>query len=258
VDALYAVQRLGDRCISFVTEIGGIVLLFLRTLGWLCRRPFRWRLIVRQMEFIGAGSFLIVFLTGSFTGLVLALQLLDAFSRFQAEGLAGATVSISMCRELGPGLTALIVTGRVGSAMATELGTMRVTEQIDALATMAVNPIQYLVVPRVLAGLVMIPILTMFFIVLSITGAEIVAVDISGVDPGLYSATIRSVLHDRDIVLGIVKSIVFGLTIPTVSCYKGYNATGGATGVGAATTDAVVSSFVAIFILDYIITAAYL
>ena len=235
-----------------------MIILLLRAMRALFSRPFRGHLFVRHMEFIGAGSFFIVFLTGTFTGLVLALQLLDGFSRFQAEGLTGATMSLALCREMGPVLTALIVTGRVGSSMATELGTMRVTEQIDALKTMAVNPVQYLITPRIIACITMVPILTMFFTVVALVSAEYIVVDVMNVDRGLYKGNIQQFLTNRDIVIGLVKSVVFGATIATVSCFKGYKARGGARGVGDATTQSVVFSFIAIFILDYVITAIML
>ena len=252
------VTRVGHRSLSTISEVGSMVILLVRAIGGLLSRPFRWHLYMQQMEFVGAGSFFIVFLTGTFTGLVLALQLLDGFSRFQAEGLTGATMSLALCREMAPVLTALIVTGRVGSSIATELGTMRVTEQVDALKTMAVNPIQYLITPRVIACTVMVPILTLFFTVVALMGSEYIVVDVMNVDRGLYKGNIHKFLKDSDIMIGLVKSVVFGMTIATVSCYKGYKAKGGARGVGEATTQSVVFSFIAIFILDYVITSIML
>lgn len=250
-----SIERIGQKLIGFVEEIGGMGLLLLQTIQWFFRRPVRLWLYLKQMEFVGAGSFFIVFLTGTFTGLVLSLQLLEGFGRFGAESLTGSTVAIALARELGPVLTGLIVTGRVASAIATELGTMRVTEQIDALYTMAVNPIQYLVVPRVLAGVIMVPILTIFFTVLGILSSYYVVVVVMGVDAGTYMRRVNQFLKGSDIIIGLVKSIVFGLTITVIACYKGFNASGGARGVGAATTEAVVSNFIAIFVLDYVLTA---
>lgn len=236
-------------------ELGGMALMLMNSLRWLFRRPFRWKLFLNQMEFVGAGSFFIVFLTGTFTGLVLALQLMDGFGRFDAESLTGSTIAIALAREIGPVLTGLIVTGRVASAIATELGTMRVTEQIDALYTMAVNPIQYLVTPRIVAGIVMIPILTVFFVTLGMMGSYVVCVEFMGVDPGIYMRRINTLMKPFDITQGIIKSVVFGICITTVACYKGFNASGGARGVGRATTQAVVYNFIAIFVLDYVLTA---
>jgi phospholipid/cholesterol/gamma-HCH transport system permease protein len=251
---LGGIERFGKALLSFVEELGGIVLLLGQTIRWLFRPPFRFGLFLRQMEFIGAGSFFIVSLTGTFTGLVLALQLIDGFGRFDAESLTGSTIAIALSREIGPVLTGLIVTGRVASAIATELGTMRVTEQIDALYTMAVNPIQYLVVPRVVAGLFMIPILTVLFVVLGMMGSYYVSVEMMGVDPGIYMRRINTLLKPHDITQGVVKSIVFSICITVVACYKGLNASGGAQGVGRATTQAVVYNFIAIFVLDYVLT----
>ncbi|HIA00340.1 MAG TPA: ABC transporter permease, partial [Myxococcales bacterium] len=172
-----------------------------------------------------------------------------------AEGAIANVVVLSITRELGPVLAGLMVAGRVGAAIAAELGTMRVTEQIDALYTMAVNPIQYLVVPRVLAGIIMVPILTIFFTVLGILSSYYVVVIVMGVDAGTYMRNLNQFLKSSDIMIGLVKSLVFGLTITVIACYKGMNASGGAKGVGAATTEAVVSNFIAIFVLDYVLTA---
>jgi len=249
-----AIERVGQGLITLITEVGGMSLLLLSSLRWLFRRPLRIGLWLQQMEFVGAGSFFIVFLTGTFTGLVLALQLVDGFGQFGAESLTGSTIAKALTLELGPVLTALIVTGRVASAMATELGTMRVTEQIDALQTLAVDPIQYLVLPRLVAGLTMIPILTMFFNVLAMVAAYYIAVHGLQVEPGSYMRGIRTYLTPRDITIGVTKSAIFGLTIPLVACYRGYTASGGARGVGRATTQAVVTNFVAIFVLDYCVT----
>ena len=248
-------ERFGAMLLATIEEIGELIFLLGRTLMWMFRRPVRGWLILHQMEFVGAGSFFIVFLTGSFTGLVLALQLSDGLSRFGAASLTGSTIAIALCREVGPVLTGLIVTGRVASAMATELGTMRVTEQIDALATMAVSPIQYLVVPRVIAGVTMIPILTLFFNVLGMAGSYYICVDVLNIDAGVYMKRVSQYLSPRDVTIGFVKSIVFGLTITLIACHKGFRASGGARGVGQATTQAVVTNIVAIFILDYVLTA---
>lgn len=248
------IQRIGQFFLDLLQEAGAMVIMLVQAIGWMLRPPFRLSLVIRQMEFVGAGSFFIVFLTGTFSGLVLALQLIEGFGRFNAQGLVGSTIAIALCRELGPVLTGLIVTGRVASAMATEIGTMRVTEQIDALYTMAVNPIQYLVVPRVLAGLAMVPLLTMFFNVLGLSAAYYVTVDVMGVDAGMFMNNIHKYLRPEDITAGVYKSVVFGVLITTVACFKGFNAEGGARGVGQATTEAVVFNFIAIFVLDYIIT----
>lgn len=251
---LRSIEDLGAGLIGLVRDLGSMVIMLFESVMWMFRPPFRLSLIFRQMEFVGAGSFFIVFLTGTFSGLVLALQLAEGFGRFSAETLVGSTIAIALCRELGPVLTGLIVTGRVASAMATELGTMRVTEQIDALYTMAVSPIQYLVVPRLIAGVTMLPILTMFFNALGLTAAYYISTQVLGIDAGAWMRYIRTYLEPEDVTIGVIKSIVFGLTITLVACYKGFNASGGAKGVGAATTQAVVFNFIAIFLIDYIVT----
>ncbi|MFT7621354.1 MAG: phospholipid/cholesterol/gamma-HCH transport system permease protein [Myxococcota bacterium] len=249
-----AIQRFGEGILGTIREVGAMTIMLVQAIGWIFRPPLRIGLTLRQMEFVGAGSFFIVFLTGTFAGLVLALQLVEGFGRFNAENLVGSTIAIALTRELGPVLTGLIVTGRVASAMATELGTMRVTEQIDALQTMAVNPIQYLVLPRILAGITMIPILTMFFNVLGMSAAYWISVEVLGIDAGAFMRNVRDILTPADIAIGVWKSVAFGVLITTVACYKGFNAKGGARGVGQATTGAVVFNFIAIFLLDYVIT----
>lgn len=201
------------------------------------------------------GSLFVVVLTGFFTGAVFAMQSASAFRLFDAESLVGATVAISLTRELAPALTGLMVTGRAGSAIATELGSMRVTEQIDALATMAVDPRQYLLVPRVLAGLLTAPILCMVFNVIGLFGSYLVAVQLQGISEAQFWSRIESWLDVADVVGGLIKAAVFGLMLTTIACYKGYNATGGAKGVGEATTEAVVLSSVLILVADYFLTA---
>jgi len=206
------------------------------------------------MDFVGFGSLFIVLLTGFFTGAVFAYQSAYAFRLFSAESLVGATVAIAITRELGPVLTGLMVTGRVASAMATELGTMRVTEQIDAMSTMAVNPVQYLIVPRVLATFMLMPALCVLFDFIGILGSFVVGVGLLGIDFGPFSARIEDLLQVQDILNGLVKAAVFGIVISFVGCFKGYYASGGAKGVGEATTAAVVISSISILILDYFLT----
>jgi phospholipid/cholesterol/gamma-HCH transport system permease protein len=207
------------------------------------------------MEEVGVRSIPVVLITAVSTGMVLALQSHTGFKRFNAESLVGTVVALSMTRELGPVLTALIVAGRAGAAMAAELGTMRVTEQIDALSTMAANPIKYLVVPRLLAGMLMLPILTIFSDAVGIAGGYFVAVQVLNVNPVIYLRRTTDFLEYDDIYGGLLKAFVFGMIIATVSCYKGFNTQGGAEGVGKATTGAVVLSSMLILISDYFLTA---
>ena len=194
-------------------------------------------------------------LTGLFTGAVFALQGAGAFRLFNAESLVGPTVGLSLARELSPVLTGLMVTGRAGSGIATELGTMRVTEQIDALYTMAVNPVQYLVVPRFIAGLIMVPILSVLFTMIGMVGCYFVGVVLLGIDQGVFIEKVRWFVDARDLINGLIKACVFGGILTMVGCYKGFYASGGARGVGLATTQSVVVSSVLILIADYFLTA---
>lgn len=251
-------ESLGTSVLEVFTEIGNTALLFFQTVAWAVRPPLRFGLTLQQAEFIGVGSLFIVLLTGLFTGLVFALQSSFAFAKFSAESLVGATVVISLCRELAPVLTGLMVTGRAGSAIATELGTMRVTEQIDALSTMAVSPVQYLVVPRVIAMTLVMPLLTMLFNAVGFVGAFIVGVFQAGINEGTFMGRIHQVVDFTDLAGGLMKSAVFGFAIALIACNKGMRASGGSRGVGVAATQTVVSGSVTILVLDYILTSALL
>ena len=222
---------------------------------WFVRPPVRWRLFFKQMEFVGVGSLFVVLLTGLFTGMVLALQTYHAFRMFSAESLVGATVALSMTRELGPVITALMVTGRAGSAIAAEIGTMRVTEQIDALAVMAINPVQYLVLPRLVAGVVMLPLLTAISDFVGVVGGYMVGVNLLGINAGLFMNKIYEYVELEDIYNGLTKAAVFGLILTLVGCYKGFYTRGGAEGVGRATTQSVVLASIMILMGDYVLTA---
>ena len=248
-------ELIGVKTTKFIEEIGNIFLLFLQAIKWSLRPPLGFRNILKQMEEVGVRSIPVVLITAVSTGMVLALQSHTGFKRFNAESLVGTVVALSMSRELGPVLTALIVAGRAGAAMAAELGTMRVTEQIDALSTMAANPIKYLVVPRFLAGMLMLPILTIFSDAVGIAGGYFVAVQVLDVNPVVYLRRTTDFLEFDDIYGGLLKAFVFGIIIATVSCYKGFNTQGGAEGVGKATTGAVVLSSMLILISDYFLTA---
>ncbi|RQD56908.1 MAG: ABC transporter permease [Desulfonatronovibrio sp. MSAO_Bac4] len=248
-------RHIGTVSISMLREMGQIMMLFLEALFWLFRPPFRIRLFVKQMEFIGVNSLFVVMLTSLFTGMVLALQTYYAFRMFSAETLVGATVALSMTRELGPVITGLMVTGRAGSAMCAEIGTMRVTEQVDALTVMAINPVQYLVLPRVLAGFIVMPLLTIVSDVMGILGGYIVGVKILGIHGGLFMNKIYEFVELGDVYNGLIKASVFGVILTLVGCYKGFYTGGGAEGVGRSTTQAVVMASVLILVSDYILTA---
>ena len=235
-------------------SFGEVLVLLAQVFRWGVRRPFRAAVFFEAMEFVGVGSILIIALVGTFTGMVVGLQGVEAMRRVNAESFVGSGVAISLCRELSPVLTALMVTGRAASAMATELGSMRITEQIDALDTMAVNPIQYLIVPRVFAGLVMVPIMAMLFTIVGMFGAYGVAVWYKDVDPGQFWANVQWYTDPADVVQGLIKAAVFGLTLALIGCHQGYHASGGAKGVGMATTRAVVVASVSILVMDYFLT----
>lgn len=251
-------MKRANRIVEGVTGLGNVLMFFGATIKQGLRPPYRVRLIFQQLEFVGVGSLFIILLTGVFTGAVFTLQSVSAFAKFSAQSLVGATVTLALTRELAPVLTSLMVTGRVGSAMATELGTMRVTEQIDAMEVMAIDPMSYLVVPRVFAGAVMVPVLTMIFDLVGVVGSYVIGVMYSGIDEGAFLSRIQRWLEPADIFQGLIKAFVYGTVITLVGCYKGFNAGGGARGVGQATTDAVVAGSISIFILNYFLTAAML
>lgn len=259
VDAAAAVvQRCGKMAIDAVVETGAMGMFFGQAMLAGLRPPYRIGLVLQQAEFVGFGSLFIILLTGLFTGAVFTLQTVDALERVGMESMVGSTVLMAVSRELGPVLTSLMVTGRVGSAMATELGTMRVSEQIDAMEVMAVDPMNYLVAPRLLAGAVMVPCLALIFDMVAALGAYLVAVVFMHIDEGAYTARIRWYLDPSDFTHGMLKAFVFGVVLTLIGCYKGYNAKGGAQGVGNATTQSVVLGCIATFVLDYVMTSILL
>jgi len=248
-------DRLGRAVMASVEEMGKILLLFISVLAWMLRPPLKLRNIFKQMEFVGVKSIFVVVLTGTFTGMVMALQGYHGFRMFSAESLVGSTVALGMTRELGPVLTSLMVTARAGSAMAAELGTMRVTEQIDALYVMAANPIKHLIVPRVIAGVLMVPVLTVVSDFVGIVGGYFVGVHILGINEGVFIRNITRLVDLNDLYNGLVKAACFGLILTVIGCYKGFNTRGGAEGVGRSTTEAVVLASITILISDYFLTA---
>jgi phospholipid/cholesterol/gamma-HCH transport system permease protein len=240
--------------LKLVELVGAHVLLLSQALFWLVRPPLRMATYVEAMEFIGVQSLLIVTMIGTFVGMVFALQLTSALRQFGTESFVGATLGLALTRELAPVFTSIVVAARAGAGMATELGSMRITEQIDALATMAVNPVQYLVTPRLVAGVIMVPLLAMLFNCVGMLGGYGVAVWLQGVDRGVFVENARWIVDSKDLLQGLVKATIFGLALTLVSCYQGFNASGGAKGVGIGTTRAVVGSFVTILVLDYFLT----
>lgn len=248
-------ESIGRSANKFVEAAGLMSMMLVHAVVLVFTPPMKLRNIFKQMEFVGVQSLFVVVLTGSFTGMVLALQGYNALKRFGAESLVGPTVALSMARELGPVLTGLMVTGRAGSAMATELGTMRVTEQIDALVTMAVNPVKHLVVPRILAGVLMFPLLTVVTDFVGVVGGYVIGVQLLGINPGVYIGRTIDFVQVSDIMTGLYKSLVFGLITTLVACFNGFYTTGGAEGVGRAATLSVVTASVMILVSDYIMSS---
>jgi len=249
------IERLGALIIDGILNLGYFVLFLVYALLNIFLPPYKPRLWIRQIRIIGSDSMMLIVLIGAFTGMVLGLQGYNTLNRFGAAGALGTLVALALVRELGPVLAALMIAARSGSAMAAELGSMQVTEQVDALTVMAINPVQYLVSPRMLAGLISFPLLTTIFDVVGIYGGYLVGVKLMGAPKGPYFSGISSNMDLHDIATGFWKSVVFGVIVMWVCCYKGYNAERMATGVSRATTEAVVLSSVLILAFDYVIGA---
>jgi len=250
-------DMVGIWVLRFLAESGRVMIFSGKIFSWTVRPPIDVRNLLKQIEEMGIKSIPVVLITGAFTGMVLALQSYTGFKRFNAEAFVGTVVALSMTRELGPVLSGLMVSGRVGSAMAAELGTMQVTEQIDALYTLATNPIKYLIVPRFLASVIVMPILTLFADVVGILGGYLVSVNLLGSNPTIYLRRTFDYLDLEDFYTGLLKSVVFGMIIAIIGCYQGFHTQGGAEGVGKATTKAVVMSSLLILIANYFITALF-
>jgi len=248
-------ELLGRVILRVLEQIGRFFQMLGRTIVWAVRPPFDLPGLLQQMVRVGWDSIPVVLLTTLFTGMVMALQTYNGFARFHAEGFVGSVVALSLTRELSPVLTALMVTGRVGSAMAAELGTMRVTEQMDALTSLATEPVQYLIVPRVLASVAMMPLLVLMGDAVGMYGGYLVAVRLLGANPVTYlDNTFKYLTVQDDIVSGLIKAAVFGLVFSLVACVRGYDTRGGAAGVGRATTSAVVSGSLSILFTDFFLT----
>jgi len=247
-------SRALEPVLYWLDNVGNIVTLTAKTVVWAFRPPYRVGQLLRAMEFVGVQSLFIVALTGTFSGMVVTLQTSYALRAFSAEGRVGGIVAISLMRELAPVFAAIMVTARAGSAMAAELGNMRVTEQIDAISTMGVSPIQYLLSPRLFASVVMVPMLCVLYTTVGMAGSYLVAVMWLGGDAGIFMQSVKDSATPKDLLMGIVKSCVFGFLLTSISCRHGFFAAGGARGVGLATTRAVVESSVAILVSNYLLT----
>lgn len=253
--AMDSVLAIGQCCTGFFASFGR-VWMFLGAVLWRAvTPPFRMKLLLQQIHSIGVQSVFVVGLVGIFTGAVLAVQGVYTLDQFGATAYTGSAVALSLIRELGPVLTALMVNGRAGSAMTAELGIMKITEQVDALRSMAIDPLRFLMVPRILAGIISVPLLTSLFIVLGIIGGYVVGVGNLGLSSGTFISQMEQSVRDVDVISGLVKSIFFGLVVAWVSCYQGWACGLGAVGVNKATTSAVVISSVTILVLDYFLSS---
>ncbi|WP_408870499.1 MlaE family ABC transporter permease [Elioraea sp.] len=248
---------IGRGLFAVLSAAGAVTLFALQAVSHIVRPPFYPRLLLRQMLEIGYFSLPVVALTAIFSGMVLALQSYTGFARFSAEGAVATVVVLSITRELGPVLAGLMVAGRIGAAIAAELGTMRVTDQIDALTTLSTNPMKYLVVPRVVAATLVLPMLVVVADILGVLGGFIVGVAKLEFNPGAYMARTWEFLEAQDVISGLVKAAVFGFVIALMGCYQGYHSKGGAQGVGSATTNAVVSASILILTFNYVITELF-
>ena len=249
------IEKLGARALAKLAEMGRMVNFLIYACFIVVSSPVHPRHILKQLSFIGARSSFVVVLTAGFTGMVLALQGYYTLTKFGSEGMLGVAVSLSLIRELGPVLSALMVTGRAGSAISAEIGIMRITEQIDALETMALEPFKYLVAPKLVASIIALPLLCAIFDVVGILGGYLIGVKLLGVNPGSYFGEMKQSVEWRDVYSGIVKSLSFGVIIAWVCSYQGYYTGHGAEGVSRATTTAVVTSSVLILIWDYFVTS---
>jgi len=246
---------LGAPFLNFIDITGQMSVLFFTTLRLIFKKPFRTRLLLKQIEFIGANSLSVIVLTGSFTGMVFAFQSYIGFHKFGADQLVGTVVALGMARELGPVLSSIMVAARAGSAITAEIGTMKVTEQVDALNALAVDPVHYLFVPRILAGFIVMPMLNAIAVFCGIVGGAVVGVKVLGINKTLYMQYMYTYIELDDFINGMIKSFVFGGLVTLVGCYKGYMTRGGAEGVGRATTESVVLACILILVFDYILTA---
>lgn len=244
-------EALGGLVTGVILALGRFGTFFLLAIATMFTPPFKFRAFVDRIDYIGFRSLLIILLTGAFTGMVLGLQLYLTLIRFGSEAFLGPAVALSLVRELGPVLAALMVTGRAGSALTAELGIMRITEQIDALTVMSLNPLRYLVVPSILASVISFPLMTALFDVVGIFGGFLVGVELFGLSQGTYFGEMQTFVEMTDIMTGFWKSLAFGIVVSWVATYKGFHVGHGAEGVARATTQAVVLASVLILVVDY-------
>ncbi len=248
----------GKQVLRGIRRMGAMALFLHATVATVVRPPYRVRRIVKQVHFIGVKSLFVIGLTAVFTGMVLGLQGYYTLRKFGSEGLLGSAVALSLIRELGPVLSALMVTGRAGSALTAEIGIMRIGEQIDSLESMGIDPVKFVVGPRLLGAILSVPLLTAVFDVVGILGGYLVGVKLLGVNAGVFFGQMEASVAWKDVSNGIVKSVVFGLIVAWVCTFKGYFTERGAEGVSRSTTSAVVLSSVLILVGDYVLTSVLL
>ncbi len=252
---LYPVERLGHQMMEIMPALGRISIYMYESFLWFLRPPLRLNLFIQQIVFIGNKSLFIIFLTSSFSGMVFAFQIYTGFTAFSVDSFVGPIVAIAVCKELAPVLSGLVVAGRCGAAMAAEIGTMKVTEQVDALEVMGVNSIQYLAVPKIFATIIAMPMLTAIFMLIANTGSYIVGTKVLGIDSVAYFAKISDFMNLTMVVEGLIKAAVFGYLISVIGTYQGFAVKGGAEGVGKGTNLAVVWGMIVVLVVDFFLTA---
>lgn len=256
------IEKIGSVAVRQILKMGSMGIFLGKAISCCASPPVKISLVLKQIQFIGYQSLLVIFLTGSFTGMVLGYQGFNTLSRFGSDAFLGPMVGLALIKEMGPVISALMVTGRAGSSITAEIGIMRISEQIDALQLMGLNPYRYLVAPNFIAALVSVPLLTAIFDVVGIFGGYLIGVKLLGVSSGVYFGEMMSYVEMQDVLEGLFKSLNFGLIIAWVCCFKGYYTgyyTGfGAEGVSRATTQAVVLSSVLILVWDYFLTSTKL
>lgn len=249
------IEYFGEQVLSRVERLGRFMSFNFSVLFWMFKPPFRWKLFISQMEFVGNRSLFIVILTSTFSGMVMAYQTYLGFKSLNADSFIGPVVAISMAKELAPVFTGLIIAGRCGAAMAAQIGSMKVTEQLDALEVMGINTFQYLAVPRVLAGFLALPMLACIFLLVGNIGSWFIGTQVIGIDEVLYFSKLGEFLKVKHIIEGLIKSAIFGYLVALVGCYHGFQVRGGAEGVGRGTNMAVIWGMVMVLVLDFFLTS---
>lgn len=252
------IAKIGAWFLGILREMGEMAIFLGHALFVMVTPPYKVRWILKRIRFLGTKSISIILLTGAFTGMVLGLQLFYTLRKFSSEALLGPAVALSLVRELGPVLSALMITGRAGSSLTAEIGMMKITEQLDAFYSMALNPVRYFISPTIIAGIIVFPLLSAIFNVIGIYGGYIVGVKLLSLSPGTYFSEMQTLVEMKDILIGIYKSLSFGVLVTWVCSYKGFYAGHGAEGVSRATTEAVVMSSVLILISDYFIGSLFI